>query len=457
MNGQTSLTHYFSVLTLGVRPVQTARAARLRYMPESMSEFSSDATSGRRKKRAIQQTTASPDGDTATSGNTASVPGFAPDAIGKLRRATLAWYDRHGRTLPWRSQQDPYRIWLSEVMLQQTTVAAVIPYFERFTNRFPDVHALAEAPVDEVLKLWEGLGYYSRARNLHKAAAMVVSEHAGTFPGDADQLQELPGVGRYTAGAIASFAFDLPAPIVEANTERLYARLLALQEDVRASSSQKQLWQFAEAIVPPQRAGDFNQAVMDIGAQICRPTDPDCSQCPLNKLCGAFRSGQQHELPRRQPRTAITQITELAVVPSQNGRFLLRRRAEDERWAGMWDAARLEVSDETRLEIPCTQTLKRSGKSRERSLFSTPASVLAAELQEKIEQQCGARPGTILDSMELTYSVTRYRVRLLTITCAVQGTVSLTPDAAWFTASELKDLPLSRTGRQIADWLQVNS
>ena len=419
-----------------------------------MSEFSSDATSGRRKKqRATPQTTALPDGDTGTSENTA----FAPDAIGKLRRATLAWYDRHGRTLPWRSQQDPYRIWLSEVMLQQTTVAAVIPYFERFTNRFPDVHALAEAPVDEVLKLWEGLGYYSRARNLHKAAAMVVSEHAGTFPGDADQLQELPGVGRYTAGAIASFAFDLPAPIVEANTERLYARLLALQEDVRASSSQKQLWQFAEAIVPPQRAGDFNQAVMDIGAQICRPTDPDCSQCPLNKLCGAFRSGQQHELPRRQPRTAITQISELAVVPSQNGRFLLRRRAEDERWAGMWDAARLEVSDETRLQIPCTQNLKRSGKSRERSLISTPASVLAADLQEKIEQQCGARPGTILDSMELTYSVTRYRVRLLTITCAVQGPVSLTPDAAWFAASELKDLPLSRTGRQIAEWLQVHT
>ncbi|MEN9555970.1 MAG: A/G-specific adenine glycosylase [Planctomycetota bacterium] len=379
---------------------------------------------------------------------------FPRDRISKLRSATLAWYDTHGRSLPWRQQQDPYRIWLSEIMLQQTTVAAVIPYFQRFTNRFPDVQTLAAASVDDVLRLWEGLGYYSRARNLHQAAIMVVQNFGGQFPADVKLLQSLPGIGRYTAGAIASFAFDLPAPIVEANTERLYARLLALQDDVRSSSAQKQLWQFAESIVPARRAADFNQAVMDLGAQICRPEDPNCPQCPLLKCCRAFQSSLQHVLPRRQPRTPITLVSELAVVPFQNQRFLLRRRAAHERWAGMWDATRLEISDELRQQVPCPPSHKRSTKPRERSLFPQTAALLDPTLQQQIADQCGAVPGILLDSMELTYSVTRYRVQLLTVLCEVSGTTTMLPDTEWFTAEDLASLPLSRTGRQIADWLQ---
>ncbi len=173
-----------------------------------------------------------------------------PADIRKFQSAALKWYDRNGRKLPWRSTADPYRIWLSEIMLQQTTVAAVVPYFERFLAAFPSVNDLAAADVDRVLRLWEGLGYYSRARNLHKAAQQICERHAGSFPADVESLNALPGVGRYTAGAIASFAFNLPAPIVEANTERLYARILGLPVDVKSSAGQKSLWSFASRIVP---------------------------------------------------------------------------------------------------------------------------------------------------------------------------------------------------------------
>ena len=199
----------------------------------------------------------------------------------RVRSRVLKWYDQHGRTLPWRESKDPYQIWISEIMLQQTTVAAVVPYFERFVERFPTVRTLADAQQDQVLRMWEGLGYYSRARNLHKAAQTVIREFEGQFPDTVDQLKQLPGIGPYTAGAIASFAFDQPAPIVEANTLRLYSRLIELDIDPRGTEGQKKLWKFAAWIVSRRRAADFNQAVMDIGSQVCRPKDPQCPTCPL--------------------------------------------------------------------------------------------------------------------------------------------------------------------------------
>src|SRR5437016_2075319 len=170
--------------------------------------------------------------------------------LSPFRRALGAWYRRHARPLPWRATRDPYRIWISEIMLQQTTVAAVVPYFERFLKRFPTLGSLAAAREQAVLRLWEGLGYYSRARNIHKAARVVANELDGVFPDDVEALQKLPGIGRYTAGAIASFAFDRPAPIVEANTLRLYSRLIGLRDDPRSAAGQKQLWDFAGRIVP---------------------------------------------------------------------------------------------------------------------------------------------------------------------------------------------------------------
>lgn len=369
----------------------------------------------------------------------------------RFRGAVLKWYDQHGRKLPWRESADPFRIWLSEVMLQQTTVAAVVPYFERFTARFPNIQALAEADVDEVLRLWEGLGYYSRARNLHRASQAVVNEHAGQFPSEVKDLQALPGIGRYTAGAISSFAFDQPAAIVEANTERLYARLLALRQDVRASASQKLLWQFAEEIVPEKRAGDFNQALMDIGSKLCRPVDPDCESCPLKKYCGAFHQGLQKDVPVRKPATAITAISELAVVLMDRERFLLRRRTESERWAGMWDFVRFGLSAEESSALPLVQK-----RGRSKSLFSSEGLELPEFAVKKTQAQIGLKPGPIEASTEFSYSVTRYKVQLICFACSSRrARGSLSDGVQWFSLMELPELPLSMTGRRIADWLKA--
>ncbi|MCS7300931.1 MAG: A/G-specific adenine glycosylase, partial [Fimbriimonadales bacterium] len=210
--------------------------------------------------------------------------------VSELRRALLRWFEAHKRPTPWRDNPDPYRVWVSEVMLQQTQTATVIPYFERFIARFPDVQALADAPLEEVLRYWEGLGYYARARNLHKAARMIV-QNGGRLPATADRLRELPGIGAYTAGAIASIAFGQPTPVVDGNVIRVLARLLWLKGDLKAAPAQKQLWRISEQLIDPQRPGDFNQAIMELGSTVCTPTQPRCSECPVSHLCAAYQRG----------------------------------------------------------------------------------------------------------------------------------------------------------------------
>jgi A/G-specific adenine glycosylase len=341
-------------------------------------------------------------------------------------------------------------------MLQQTTVAAVVPYYERFTAAFPNVQALAAANVDDVLRLWEGLGYYSRARNLHKAAQVIVLEHNGRLPEDPSALQSLPGIGRYTAGAIASFAFGMPAAIVEANTERLYSRLIALQDDVRTTASQRLLWQFAESIVPSNRPGDFNQSLMDIGARICRPKDPDCEHCPLSNFCNAFQQNLQHELPQRKPATVITAISEAGVVLHRKGQYLLRRRTETERWAGMWDFVRFEIDPDIIPRLPFSVPQRRSSKASRniQPLFSASGEAMPEELQSQVLHQAGCRAGVVLASIEFQYSVTRYRVRLMCFLCHADGARrTKNSDVQWFNSQQLTTLPLSKTGRVIAEWL----
>ena len=337
-------------------------------------------------------------------------------------------------------------------MLQQTTVAAVVPYFERFVAKFPDISSLASANVDDVLRLWEGLGYYSRARNLHKAAAAIEKHHGGAFPADTKILQQLPGIGRYTAGAIASFAFDQPAAIVEANTERLYARLMALTEDVRSTASQRALWDFATAIVPQNRSGDFNQALMDIGSQICRPQEPNCERCPLKTCCEAFRLGLQNELPHRKPRTPITAVDEICVVIRRRNKYLLRRRIDGERWAGMWDFVRFEVDASELEQLPFAASRKSNVYAR--SLFADSHSVLPVTIRRQVHNQIGATVGEVVAATEFTYSVTRYRVCLKSFLCnGTMGAKNITDGTQWFTDAEMAELPLSKTGRQVAEWL----
>jgi len=241
--------------------------------------------------------------------------------------ALLAWYDRDRRVLPWRTppgrRADPYRVWLSEIMLQQTTVRAVAPYYARFLARWPDVHVLATAALDDVLKAWAGLGYYARARNLHACARTVAADHGGQFPANEAALRALPGIGDYTAAAIAAIAFDAPASPVDGNIERVVARLFAIDEPLPAAKPKLRL--LARELTPQRRAGDFAQAMMDLGATICTPKKPACALCPWNENCTGFARGDAETLPRRTPKREGALRRGAAFVAHRADGFLLVR------------------------------------------------------------------------------------------------------------------------------------
>ena len=222
--------------------------------------------------------------------------------MASLTSDLLAWYDANAAALPWRASKDPYRVWLSEIMLQQTQVETVIPYFLRFLDAYPTVEALAAAPLDDVLKRWEGLGYYSRARNLHRAAQTVVAEFAGRFPDTVEALQALPGIGRYTAGAVASIAFDRRASLLDGNVIRVFARLIDLEDDVTQTSTQARLWTQAEEWLPEQRAGDYNQALMELGRVVCKPRDPQCDACRFRRTVWPTRTARSANARSRRPK-----------------------------------------------------------------------------------------------------------------------------------------------------------
>jgi A/G-specific adenine glycosylase len=277
----------------------------------------------------------------------------------------LAWYGRCGRELPWRRSRDPYRIWLSEIMLQQTTVAAVIPYFERFLQHFPDVAALAAAPIEEVIAQWAGLGYYSRARNLHAAAQQVMCEHGGAFPAELAALQRLPGVGRSTAGAIYSIAFDRPGPILDGNVRRVLCRLFALEGDPRSSGAEKQLWAWATALTPEQHCHDYAQASMDLGATVCTPSAPDCPACPLETLCQARNLGLERELPRARAKKAIPTQTQVALLLVRQGQVLVRRRSLSGMLGGLWEFPGREIASHETPAAAARDLLRQLGLSGE--------------------------------------------------------------------------------------------
>ena len=249
----------------------------------------------------------------------------------------LAWYGREGRDLPWRKTRDPYHIWLSEIMLQQTTVAAVIPYFERFIEHFPSVSTLAAASLDDVITLWAGLGYYSRARNLHQAARQVVSDRGGVFPDDLDSLTALPGVGRSTAGAVLSIAFDKPAPILDGNVRRVLVRLFAWMEDPRSSRAEKQLWLWAEALTSQESPHDYAQAIMDLGATVCTPRAPNCGCCPLQTICLARQKDLTAVLPVTRKKAKVPVRQQLALIVSHADELLLRQRPPEGFLGGLWE------------------------------------------------------------------------------------------------------------------------
>ncbi|MBP3395612.1 MAG: A/G-specific adenine glycosylase [Clostridia bacterium] len=268
----------------------------------------------------------------------------------------LPWYEKNRRDLPWRHTKDPYRIWVSEIMLQQTRVEAVIPYYERFLNALPTVAALAAAPEAQILKLWEGLGYYSRVRNMQKAARTVMEVHNGVFPTTFEGIRALCGIGEYTAGAIASFAFDLPYPAVDGNVLRVAARLLAFEEDVLAPTSKKQLTAAVAAAQPEDHAADFNQAMIELGATVCLPNGvPKCEDCPLRAVCRAHAEGKEIALPIRRKPAPRKKERRTVWILRCGDRIALRRRPESGLLAGLFEPFCCE-GHQTPSEIAATLT-----------------------------------------------------------------------------------------------------
>ena len=257
-------------------------------------------------------------------------------ASSAFRRALLRWYRKHGRDLPWRRTRDPYAILVSELMLQQTQVATVIPCYPRWLQRFPNFASLAAASESDVLHSWQGLGYYARARNLHAAAKAIVNEYGGAFPESASDAEKLPGLGRYTANAVATFAFDHSLPIVEANTARLYARLFNLQARIDTGAGRNALWSFATSILPKCGAGTFNSALMDLGALVCLPREPKCRACPVRRFC---RAENPSTLPLKKTPAALQELQESHHFVQRSGRVLLEQSSD--RWRGMWILPRM--------------------------------------------------------------------------------------------------------------------
>ncbi|NLF32230.1 MAG: A/G-specific adenine glycosylase [Planctomycetes bacterium] len=279
-----------------------------------------------------------------------------------LRRGLLRWYDREARDLPWRRTSDPYHVWVSEIMLQQTQVATVEPYYGRFLAAFPTVEALAAAEPDAVLKQWEGLGYYRRAKNLHKAAGVVVAELEGRLPRTAAGWRALPGIGRYTAAAIASIAFGEAAAVLDGNVKRVLARTLAIRESIDLPATEAELWQAAEAMVTAHRPGDVNQAMMELGARVCTPRAPQCLTCCVRNVCDAAAAGLQEVLPVRTKKSATPHYEVVAAAIRRHNRYLMGRRPDDAMLGGLWEFPGGKLADgETHAEGLRRELLEETG------------------------------------------------------------------------------------------------
>lgn len=273
----------------------------------------------------------------------ASTPDFAAGSLADtFAERLIAWQAEHGRhDLPWQNTRDAYRIWLSEIMLQQTQVATVIPYYGRFLERFPDVAALASAPQDDVMALWSGLGYYSRARNLHRCAQVVVAEHGGRFPSDPDTLATLPGIGRSTAAAIAAFAYDAHAAILDGNVKRVLARVFGIEGFPGTPKIEREMWALAESLLPDHDLPAYTQGMMDLGATLCGRGKPRCGECPFDSDCVAHATGRERSLPTAKPKKAQPERHVDVLVIRAGGRVLFERRPDSGIWGGLWSLPEL--------------------------------------------------------------------------------------------------------------------
>jgi A/G-specific adenine glycosylase len=347
----------------------------------------------------------------------------------RLQDQLLDWFEENGRDLPWRRTYLPYHIWISEIMLQQTQMERAVVYFERWIQRFPDIASVAAASEEEVLRLWEGLGYYSRARNIRKTARILVEQYNAQLPADHQKLLQLPGIGNYTAGAVMSLAFNEKHPIVDANIERLFARLFNIDGPVKENSNHKLIWQLAWELSPAHTPRNFNQALMELGALVCRPKNPGCGQCPLDDLCESFQLGIVAERPTLPPGKKIIRIEMATGVLRHKGKYFIQKRPADGVWANLWEfpGGRIEQHE-------------------------TPEAAVVREFYEETELKIHR-----LRKIDIVkHSYTRYRVRLHCYACRLQNSTA-TPslhaaqEYRWAGEKALDDFAFPAPHRRLID------
>ena len=348
-----------------------------------------------------------------------------------LAKKLLTWYAANGRSLPWRENPEPYAVWVSEIMAQQTRLETVLPYFERWMALFPDIPSLANADQQDVLNTWEGLGYYSRARNLHKAAGVVIDEYGGQLPQTRAGLEALPGIGRYTAGAILSIAFGQDEPVVDGNVKRVYARLFGVEKAVNTPAGTKAIWALAEEYLPHDKAGDYNQALMDLGAIVCMPRNPVCQTCPLTEDCTAYQTGRTSELPLKQARAKVPHYTvTAAVIHDEDSKVLITQRPQDAMLGGMWEFPGGKQEDGESLE-----------SCLEREIFE--------ELACKIEVR---EPLGVFQHAYTHFKVTLHAFHARLNTEPIE--LHYHQDARWVPVADLDEFPMGKIDRLIARQLQ---
>ena len=333
-----------------------------------------------------------------------------------FQRRLLTWYRRHRRTLPWREDPNPYRVWVSELMLQQTQVKTALPYFERFIARFPDVERLAKASEQEVLASWSGLGYYRRAKSLHRAARLLVEKKGGIFPRDVAGWIELPGVGRYTAGAIVSIAFGKRVPIVDGNVARVLSRLFLVSGDPRRGAAKRRVWALAEDILPRRSISDFNQALMELGALVCTPKNPKCLSCPIVSDCVARSLGIEEELPELPAPKPSVSVTMTATLIEEEGRVLLYRRHGSDLMRDLWELPTADVPE-----------------------GEEPRVVMVREVREKYGLDVEPRR----ELEKIRHSIMNRRITLHAYTAELMEPPRQTDQCRWVAQSELSDFPTS--------------
>lgn len=342
----------------------------------------------------------------------------------------LDWFDTNKRDMPWRETSDPYRIWISEIMLQQTQVKTVIPYYERFLEKFPKVGDLADAPQQAVLKMWEGLGYYSRARNMHKAAMEVVSSYGSEFPDTYDELLNLKGIGPYTAAAVSSIAFQRQQAVVDGNVIRVLSRYLGIKDDVRRSAVKNEIQAIADSLIPENRPGDFNQAVMELGATICTPKNPECESCPLSADCVAYKTAETEIIPYKSPRKKVPHHNiGVGLITNNSGELLIALRPDDAMLGGLW-------------EFPGGK--KEKGESIEKTV--------ERELNEELDVSVAVGD----KFMDLKHAYSHFKITLHAYWCTIQnGTPKpkSSNDLKWVSLEEIDDYPFPKANKVLIDKL----